>query len=162
MEGLRGAYSSGQTLIGDMPVFFDYASFTITPWIDAPLLQPASPVDRSAGDSTAVSTPACVDLSYVRPRYAAHGSPDDASLPEAFVWQRWASDDGRGSVDLELFGADAAVLHPDSTRVSSADLFFATDIDESLLDRAAHAFARRLSRTVTSPVLVWLVPDVVR
>ena len=160
-KGYGEAYSSGQTLFGDMPVFFDYARFAITPWIDDPILQPTSSVDRSADDNAEVPAPACVDLAYVRPRYAAHGSPEDASLPEAFVWQRWAGDDRREFVDLELFGADAAVLHPDSTRVSSADLFFATDIDESLLDWAAHAFARRLSRTFTNPVLVWLVPDVV-
>jgi hypothetical protein len=153
-------YSSGQTLFGDMPVLFDYDTFTITPWRE-PIRRSVPSVDRTARSQAAVIAPACVDLTYPRPRYAAHGSPDGASLPEAFVWQRWTNDheDGREPVDLELFDADFAVLHPDSTSVSSADLFFAADADESLVDWAAHAFARKLSQTFTNPVLVWLVPD---
>jgi hypothetical protein len=159
--GYGEAYSCGQTLFGDMPVFFDYDHFTITPWLD-PIREPTPFVDRTVGGSPTASAAACVDLAYLRPRYAVHGSQERAStLPEAFLWQRWTAADegGRESVDLELFDADVAVLHPDSTSVSSADLFFATDADESLLDWAAHAFARRLSRTFTNPVLLWLVPD---
>jgi hypothetical protein len=154
------AYSSGKALFGDMPVLFDYDKFAITPWRE-PIRKPAQSVDRTARSKAAVITPACVDLTYLRPRYAAHGSPERASLPEAFLWQRWKGDheDGRESVDLELFDADFALLHPESTSVSSADLFFARDADESLLDWAAHAFARKLSKTFTNPVLVWLVPD---
>lgn len=158
--GYGEAYSSAETLFGDMPVFFDYDHFTITPWRD-PIRKSVPSVDRTADGNAQVSASACVDLTYMRPRYAAHGSPEHASMPEAFVWQRWTDDDedGRESVDLELFDADAVVLHPHSTRVSSADLFFAADADESLLDRAAHAFARRLAGTFTDPVLLWLVPD---
>jgi hypothetical protein len=159
-NGYGEEYSSGQMLFGDMPVLFDYDKFTITPWRE-PVLRAAPSVDRTVRSKAAVITPACVDLTYLRPRYAAHGSPERASLPEAFLWQRWKSnhEDGRESVDLELFDADFALLHPDSTSVSCADLFFAKDADESLLDWAAHAFARRLSKTFTNPVLVWLVPD---
>ena len=143
-----------------MPVFFDYDHFTITPWRE-PIRKSVPSVDRTADGNAQVSASACVNLTYMRPRYAAHGSPEHASMPEAFVWQRWTDDDedGRGFVNLELFDADAVVLHPHSTRVSSADLFFAADADESLLDRAAHAFARRLAGTFTDPVLLWLVPD---
>ncbi len=159
-SGYGEQYSSGKTLFGDMPVLFDYDKFTITPWCE-PILKPALSTDRTVRSHAAVVTPACVDLTYPRPRYAAHGSREGASLPEAFLWQRWKNDhdDGRESVDLELFDADFALLHPDSTSVSSADLFFASDTDESLLDWAAHAFARKLSKTFTNPVLVWLVPD---
>jgi hypothetical protein len=159
-NGYGDQYSNGKTLFGDMPVLFDYDKFTITPWRE-PILKPAQSVDRTVRSQAAVITPACVDLTYLRPRYAAHGSREGASLPEAFLWQRWKNDheDGRESVDLELFDADFALLHLDSTSVSSADLFFARDTDESLLDWAAHAFARKLSKTFTNPVLVWLVPD---
>lgn len=159
-NGYGQAYSEGKTLFGDMPVSFDYDKFTITPWLE-PILKPTPSVDRTARGQAAVITPACVDLTYPRPRYAAHGSPERASLPEAFLWQRWTNDheDGRESVDLELFDADCVWLHPDSTSVFSADLFFATDADESLLDRAAHAFVRKLGKTFSNSVLIWLVPD---
>ncbi|HTZ28333.1 MAG TPA: hypothetical protein VMC83_30330 [Streptosporangiaceae bacterium] len=152
-------YSYGKTLFGDMPVLFGYDKFTITPWLE-PLTRAAPSVDRTVRSKADVITPVCVDLTYLRPRYAAHGSPVRA-LPEAFLWQRWKNhhEDGREYVDLELFDADCAWLHPDSTSVSSADLFFPKDADEPLLDWAAHAFVRKLSETFTNPVLVWLVPD---
>ena len=158
-NGYGKAYSYGKTLFGDMPVLFDYDKFIITPWLE-PILKPAPSVDRTVRSKADVITPACVDLTYLRPRYAAHGSPERA-LPEAFLWQRWKNhhEDGREYVDLELFDADFALLHPDSTSVSSADLFFARDADEPVLDWAAHAFVRKLSKTFTNPVLVWLVPD---
>jgi hypothetical protein len=158
-NGYGKAYSYGTTLFGDMPVLFDYDKFTITPWLE-PVLKRTQSVDRTVRSKAAVIAPACVDLTYLRPRYAAHGSPGRASLPEAFLCQRWTNDEGgRGSVDLELFDADIALLHPDSTSVSSADLFFAGPVDESLLDWAAHAFVRKLGKAFTNPVLVWLVPD---
>jgi len=158
-NGYGKAYSCGKTLFGDMPVLFDYDKFTINPWLE-PVLKPTPSVDRAVRSKTAVNTPACVDLTYLRPRHSAHGSTERA-LPEAFLWQRWTNDheDGRESVDLELFDADFALLHPDSTSVSSADLFFARDAGEPLLDWAAHAFVRKLSKTFTNPVLLWLVPD---
>jgi hypothetical protein len=155
-NGYGQAYSSGKTLFGEMPVLFDYEKFTITPW-RRPIPRPTPSVDRTARNEVPIKAPACVDLTYLRPRYAAHGWPGGDSLPQAFVWQRWEND--RESVDLELFDADFAVLHPESTRVSSADLFFGADAEKSLLDWAAQAFARRLSKTFTNPVLVWLVPD---
>lgn len=159
-NGYGKAYSDGQTLFGDVPVLFDYDKFTITPWLD-PVLRPTPSVDRTVRGQAPVSTPACVDLTCLRPRYAAHGSPERASLPEALLWQRWANDrEGRReSVDLELFDADFAVRHPDATSVSCADLFFAAGVDEPLLDRAAHAFVGKLGKAFTSSVLVWLVPD---
>lgn len=155
-NGYGQAYSSGKTLFGEMPVLFDYEKLTITPWRD-PILRPTTSVDRTVRGEAPIIAPACVDLTYLRPRYAAHGWPGNDSLPEAFVWQRWEND--HGSVDIELFDADFAVLHPDSKRVSSADLFFGANVEKPLLDWAAQAFARRLSKTFTNPALVWLIPD---
>ena len=62
-------------------------------------------------------------------------------------------------MDLELFNADVALLHPDATTISITDLFFSQDTDQSRLDWAAHAFTRKLSRTFSDPTLLWLVPD---
>jgi hypothetical protein len=155
-NGYGLAYASGKTLFGEMPVLFDYEKFAIRPW-RPPIRQLTPSVDRTVHTKEDATAPACVDLTYLRPRYAAHGWPGNDSLREAFAWQRWTND--HESVDLELFAADFAVLHPDSKLVSSADLFFAVDADESRLDWAAQAFARRLSKTFTNSVLIWLVPD---
>jgi hypothetical protein len=155
-KGYAKAYSEGKTLFGDMPVLFDYDTFTIEPWRE-PVLRATAFVNRPDSNRPAVAAPACVDLTYLRPRYATVGSGGTSSLPEAFLWQRWTS--GHDSVDLELYDADIALLQADATSVSCADLFFERDADAALMDWAAHAFTRKLSKTFANPVLVWLTPD---
>ena len=150
------AYSEGKTLFGDMPVLFDYESFAIEPWRE-PFLRASESTSRPDRSRPAVDSPACVDLTYLRPRFATIGSQAPSTSPETYLWQRWQS--GSASVDLELFSADIAVLHPNATSLSVADLFFSQDADQSQLDSAAHAFARKLSKAFTDPALLWLVPD---
>lgn len=150
------AYSEGNTLFGDMPVLFAYDAFTIEPWRE-PVVRAGMSASRPDSSRPPVASPTCVDLTYLRPRYAAAHLGKSTSLQEAFLWQRWTRE--HDSVDLELFDADIAWLHADATSVACADLFFATDADVSVMDGAAHAFARKLSRTFTNRVLIWLVPD---
>ncbi|KQY62393.1 hypothetical protein [Nocardioides sp. Root140] len=150
------AYSEAKTLFGDMPVLFDYDSFAIEPWRE-PVLRVAESTSRPDRSRAAVNSPVCVDLTYLRPRFATIGSQAPSTSPETYLWQRWRS--GNDSVDLELFRADIALLDPDATSLSVADLFFSQDADPSQLDSAAHAFARKLSKTFTAPALLWLVPD---
>ena len=149
------AYSEGKTLFGDMPVLFDYNSFAIEPW-RKPIAREGPAENRPVRDSAPVSTPACVDLTLLRPRYASNSNIATVSQ-ESYLWQRWQS--GSDSADLELFNADIAVLDRDATTVSCTDLFFSKDLDESLLDWAAHTFTRRLAKTFTDSALVWLFPD---
>jgi hypothetical protein len=154
-EGFGAAYAAGETLFGDMPVLFDYDSFTIRSW-HKPIKQQGSGPARPRRDRAAFEGPACVDLSYLRPRFAVGGQAAQV-LPEAYLWQRWRK---KGeSVDLELFYADLALLSPDATTICITDLFFAKDEDEALVDWAAHAFARKLSKSFANPALIWLVPD---
>lgn len=154
-EAFGRAYTAGGTLFGDMPVLFDYDAFAIEPWT-RPIARAGSGEGRPVHDSAPVDTPACVDLTHVRPRYASRGATSTVSQ-ELYVWQRWKR--GSDAADLELFNADIAVLHPDATTVSCPDLFFSRDLDESLLDWAAHSFALRLSKSFTNSTLVWLFPD---
>jgi hypothetical protein len=153
-ETLGKAYAEGKTLFGDMPVLFDYDSFTIKPW-RKPIAHSGKPA-RPNRDRSPLEAPASVDLTYLRPRFAV-GRQAAQALPEAYLWQRWTRDGE--SVDLELFYADTALLPPESTTISIADIFFAKDADESLVEWAAHAFARKLSKTFANPALIWLVPD---
>ena len=155
-EDLGKAYSEGTTLFGDMPVIFTYDAFTIKPWDDMPTRESIDIISR-IHDRVPVLTPACVDLAYVRPRYASMGDLRSRELAQAFVWQRWVND--RESIDLELFDSDAVFLHKDATTFTSADLFLARGNGGQLLQSAAHVFARELGRAFASPALVWLVPD---
>jgi len=155
-EGFGRAYSERKTLFGDMPVFFAYDSFAIEPWHE-PVLRAVESTNRPDRSRPAVDSPACVDLTYLRPRFATIESQAPSTLPETYLWQRWRS--GADSVDLELFNADIALLDPDATSISAADLFFSQDADQSELDWAADAFTRKLSKTFTDPDLLWLVPD---
>jgi len=154
-EDFAKAYSERQTLFGAIPVLFEYDTFEITPWIE-PILREGSAENRPDRNPVPIAAPACVDLTYVHPRYAYGGGTGETTR-ESYVWQRWTG--ASGSTDIELFNADIVVLHPDSTTLSCSDLFFSTDIDEPLLDRAANNFARRLSKGFTDRALVWLVPD---
>lgn len=153
-DGLAKQYAEGNTLFGDMPVLFDYETFAIEPWRE-PITRAGSAAGRPDRNRAPATTPTCVDLTYLRPRYAS--SESSAILPEPYLWQRWRS--GNDSADLEAFNADIAVLHPDAKTFSCTDLFFSKDVDEPLLDWAAHAFTRRLSVTFANPALVWLFPD---
>lgn len=155
-EDFGRSYAAGATLFGDMPVLFDYDNFAIETW-QKPVLRPADSTTRPDRDRPAVDGPSCVDLTYLRPRFATIGSKAPSTLPETYLWQRWRS--GSDSVDLELFHADIALLHPDATSISITDLFFSQDADQSQLDWAAHAFARQLSSTFSDSTLLWLVPD---
>ena len=155
-EGLVKAYSEGRTIFGDMPVLFEYDNFTIEPWSRV-LTRRTTSANRPLGQREAVAQAACVDLSYLRPRYSSSGDAVTRILEEAFLWQHWAND--QEAVDLELFDSDAVVLHHDATTLTSADLFLARGAGGQLLQSAAHAFARKLSTVFTSPDLVWLIPD---
>lgn len=154
-ESFGAAYAAGKTLFGDMPVLFDYDSFAIRPW-RKPIAQQRSKSARPNRDRPLFDAPACVDLTYLRPRFAV-GRQAAQVLPEAYLWQRWRREGE--SVDLELFYADIALLAPGATTISVTDLFFTKDGDESLVDWAAHAFARKLSKSFANPELLWLVPD---
>jgi hypothetical protein len=153
-ENFGKAYAEGKTLFGDMPVLFDYDSFTIKPW-RKPIVQPGKPAQPNR-EQPRFDAPACVDLTFLRPRFAV-GRQAAKTLPEAYIWQRWTRDGE--SVDLELFYADIALLSHDATTISITDLFFAKDGDESLMESVAHVFSRKLSKTFANPALVWLVPD---
>lgn len=157
--GFGRSYAAGATLFGDMPVLFDYDKFAIETWRELePVLRAEESTTRPDRDRPPVIGAACVDLTYLRPRFATIGSKAPSTLPETYLWQRWRS--GSDSVDLELFHADVALLHPDATTISTTDLFFSDDADEPLLDWAAHAFIRKLSKAFADPALVWLIPDV--
>ena len=84
------SYIEGTTLFGDMPVLFDYDDFAIEPWRE-PVLRATESTNRPARRRPAVDSPACVDLTYLRPRFATIGSQDPSTLPEAYLWQRWQS-----------------------------------------------------------------------
>lgn len=155
-EGFGKSYSTGTTLFGDMPVLLDYDTFAIEPWRE-PVLRGAELTSRPDRSRPAVDSPVCIDLTYLRPRFATIGSQSSSTLPEAYLWQRWRRDND--SMDLELFNADFALLHPDATSISTSDLFFSNGADESNLELAANAFTRKLSRTFTDSALTWLAPD---
>lgn len=155
-ESHARSYSKGRELFGEMPVLFDYDTFTIKPW-RAPIIRPSGRA-RPPRARPPFESPACVDLTYPRPRFAA--SHDAAQIsPEAYLWQRWKREGD--VVDITLFDADIALLDPGTTTISIADLFFAKDIDESLVDKAAHIFTSKLGETFADPALIWLVPDLV-
>ena len=156
-EGYGIAYLERKSLFAVMPVLFDYDKLSIEPWFE-PLVRPTSTLAiRPDEGRPKAAAPTCVDLTYLRPRYASVGATGSSSLPEAYLWQRWIG--GHASVDLGLFNADIALLDPDAISVSSPDLFFAGDMDATLGDRAAHVFARKLSKSFANPVLLWLYPD---
>jgi len=154
-ENFGAAYADGKTLFGDMPVLFDYDSFAIRTWCE-PVVQRSAMPARPKRDRALFDAPACVDLTHLRPRFAVDRHEAQV-LPEAHLWQRWRRE-GQ-SVDLELFYADIVLLYPDATTISITELFFAKDGNESLVEWAAHAFARKLSKTFANPALIWLVPD---
>lgn len=154
-ENFATAYSERQTLFGAIPVLFEYDTFEITPWME-PILREGSADNRPDRNPVPVAAPACVDLTYVHPRFA-YGGGAAVTTRESYVWQRWIGISG--AADIELFNSDVIVLSPDATTLCCTDLFFLRDSDEPLLDQAANNFARRLSKGFTDRALVWLVPD---
>lgn len=151
-------YHQGTHLFAEMPVLFEYETFTIRTWSPEPIIQSvARRIDRSTGER-AVEQAVCLDLTELRPLFAdaAGGS---RALTETYLWQQWRND--ADTIDIALFNSDAAYLHQDADTIDSLGLFFAGDniLDHRLLDSAARTFADRLRDTFKDDTLIWLVPD---
>lgn len=149
-------YINGIHRFAEMPVHFNYEKFEIIPWVAQLALQKATPKIIRRNGNNKIFEKACVDFSVFCPRYATTRA-SSTSLHETYLWQQWKNIDE--SVDIELFNSDAAYLHPDTTSISSADLFFSKDNPHEHLDRAARAFASRLRDTFKNDKIIWLVPD---
>lgn len=149
-------YTNESHLFAEIPLILDYENFAIRPWLGRVVFHKATQrVTRSLG-TRKISKPVCVDLAVLHPYYATAKS-SSSSLHDTYLWQRWKSENE--SVDIELFNADAAYLHPDAITISSSDLFFSKDNTLEYLDCAARAFASKLRDTFTHDTLIWLVPD---
>ncbi len=151
-------WADGNNLVAEMPLLFDYESFKILTWASKdPLFKEVKQkMHRHVHQSTSTE-PICIDLTVLHPRYASGDRKGSQSLADAFLWQRWQCDDE--AVDIELFGSDAAWLHPAATTISATDLFFAKDNTTELFDHAAHVFTIRLSKAFKNDTLIWLAPD---
>lgn len=151
-------WSEGKHLIVEMPLLFDYEKFEILPWTSKPPLfkEVKQKMHRHVHQSTSTE-PICIDLTVLHPRYASGDRKGARSLADAFLWQRWQREDE--AVGIELFGSDAAWLHPDATTISATDLFFAKDNTTELFDHAARVFTIRLSEAFKNDTLIWLAPD---
>ena len=176
--------------MAEVPLFFDYDKFEIKVWGDSDVIPLVDNGIRliEIGDLKAsarigcrgnsgqirrpkeISDPACVDLTWLSPRYAI----DDKirTLPVRLIWQNWAekpedaalAKNANGvakNVAFSLFGADAIWQHPDTTTIAFADLFAGADCKapDELQWRAAHASAEELNRIFTNETIVWLMPD---
>lgn len=148
-------WADGGHVFADMPVLFDYEKFEIRPWLSQLALKQATRKVSRDISAQEISKTVCVDLSVLRPRYAA--TTVAQSLPAAFLWQQWKNEDE--TVDIELFNSDAAYLHPDATSISLSALFFSKDNTPEHCDRAVRAFASKLRDTFKGDSLIWLVPD---
>lgn len=151
-------WSEGKHLIVEMPLLFDYEKFEILPWTSKPPLfkEVKQKMHRHVHQSTSTE-PICIDLTVLHPRYASGDRKGAQSLADAFLWQRWQREDE--AVGIELFGSDAAWLHPEATTISATDLFFAKDNTTELFDHAARIFSIRLSEAFKNDTLIWLAPD---
>lgn len=176
--------------MAEVPLFFDYDKFEIKVWGNSDVIPLVDNGIRliEIGDLKAsarigcrgnsgqirrpkeISDPACVDLTWLSPRYAI----DDKirTLPVRLIWQNWAekaedaalAKNANGvvkNVAFSLFGADAIWQHPDTTTIAFADLFAGADCKapDELQWRAAHASAEELNRIFTNETIVWLMPD---
>lgn len=151
-------WAGGKYLFAQMPLRFDYEKFEILPWPShPPLFKETKQTLSRQGHVDEVWEPACVDLAVLRPHYTTTRSTAVQSLRAHLLWQRWQRDDE--AIDITLFEADAAYLHPDASTVSSSDLFFAKDNTSAQFDAAARAFASSLRGVFRHDTLVWLVPD---
>ena len=156
-ESYAKKYAEGKTLFGNVPVFFDYESFSIEPWCDLNMRQ-VQRFERKTKVVDQIKHPVCVDLTHVRPRWSSVDDDRRLTLDEKFVWQRWR-DDNR-TVDIDLFDADSVVLRSDNTTVTFKQLLSFSSDTESIADPAAHKFTQKLSELFGHPTLIWLVPDV--
>ena len=148
-------WAFGKHLFAEMPVLFDLEKFDIRPWVSSLALQKSKqPMSRKIRKDE-ISEPVCLDLTGLRPRYATNET--SRLLCESFLWQQWKSDGE--SVDIALFNADAAYLHPNATTISSSDLFFSKDNTSEYFDRAARTFTSKLREVFKNDTLIWLVPD---
>lgn len=150
-------YAEGTALFGAMPVLFDREAFGIHPWMGRPATRFVQSPVRHIAPVLRTEGAVAVDLTDARPWYAvASGEPQ--ALTDAYVWQRWQNDK-HGTVDIELFEADFPMLWRESRTITAPDLFFNHDLDPSLADVAAYAFARRLRSHFRDAALTWLIPD---
>ncbi len=151
-------WADGKHLFAEMPLLFDYEKFEVLPWTNKPpLFKEAKQRPNRPSKWHDISTPVCIDFTRLRPTYARSDKKAAQLLPVAFLWQQWKRKDE--TVDIELFGSDAAWLHSDATTISAPDLFFAKDNTADIFDRAAHAFVTRLRDFLRNDTLVWLAPD---
>lgn len=151
-------YHEGTHLFAEMPVLFDYETFSITTCFAQPLVKETARKRNWLHSPTTFTDPACVDLTNLRPSFAVTGSKPQA-MPATFLWQQWKT--RSATVDITLFESDAACLHSDAITIASPDLLFVADKNPVELDRAAHAFAARLRETFRNDKLIWLVPDAI-
>ncbi len=151
-------WAEGKHLFAEMPLLFDYEKFEILPWTFKPpaFKEVKQKMHRHVHQSTSAE-PICIDLTDLHPRHARGEKKRAQSLADAFLWQRWQREDE--AVGIELFGSDAAWLHPDATTISAPDLFFAKDNTTELFDHAARVFTIRLSEAFKNDTLMWLAPD---
>jgi hypothetical protein len=148
-------WAYGKHLFAEMPVLFDLEKFDIRPWASSLAFQKSKQTMSRQIRKDEITEPACLDLTGLRPRYATNET--SRLLCESYLWQQWKIDGE--SVDIELFNADAAYLHPDATSISSSDLFFSKDNTFEYFDRAARSFASKLREVFKNDTLLWLIPD---
>lgn len=149
-------WADGRHLFAEIPLLFDYEKFEILPWSSKPpLFKPLKQNIPRRFQKQQISEPVCVDLTGLRPRYAA--TAEVKSLPSAFLWQQWKREGE--AVCIELFDSDAAWLHPQACSISAPDLFFTKDNSSENFDRAARVFVFQLREIFRNDTFVWLVPD---
>lgn len=148
-------WAYGKHLFAEMPVLFDLEKFDIRPWVSSLAFQKSKQTISRQIKKDEITELACLDLTGLRPRYATNET--SRLLCESYLWQQWKSDGE--SVDIALFNADAAYLHPDATSITSSDLFFSKDNTSEYFDRAARTFASKLREVFKNDTLIWLIPD---
>jgi len=149
-------YSLGKHYYAEMPVFFDYETFSIQPWVSRPKFLKASKRFERTHERKEFSVPVCIDFSVLHPFFAIE-TKTSLSLPEHYLWQQWKNEEK--SYDIALFNSDALFLHPDAISIATPDLLFSRNKTHDGFDRAARAFATRLRESFKSDKLCWLVPD---
>lgn len=151
-------WAEGMHLFAEMPLYFDFDNFEISPWSLKPPLFKTTKLNISRSiQKREITQPVCIDLTSLRPRYISADDTLARSLPDALLWQQWKHDDKR--IDIELFHSDAAWLHPHTTTISAPELIFAKDNTSENCDRAARAFASHLKSVFRHDTLIWLAPD---
>ena len=156
-ESYAKKYAEGKTLFGNVPVFFDYESFSIEPWCDINTRQ-VQRFERKTKVVDPIKHPVCVDLTHVRPRWSSVDNDRRLILDEKFVWQRWR-DDNR-TVDIDLFDADSVVLRSDNSTITFKQLLSFSPDTKLIADPATHKFTQKLGELFGHSTLIWLVPDV--